>query len=106
MSFVDYGLDIFPSIKKPGYHPPSGNYILTENTCDISNACHNRIINHLINLGSCMEKKLKIVCKELKTYQSLALTEEQILQLRKVSESRKSDCEHCMECKLRISDQP
>jgi hypothetical protein len=102
MSFIDYGFDIFSissDYQKDAYQS-CGDYILGDETLDsnvLKNSCPVNIINHLISLGSCTEKELEIVRRELQNYQSLKLTKEQIIQLKDVSELYKSDYEYGME---------
>ncbi|XP_011500267.1 PREDICTED: putative leucine-rich repeat-containing protein DDB_G0290503 [Ceratosolen solmsi marchali] len=88
MSFIDYGFEIFslsPDYQKNVYE--LGDYIVDKNFWNstvLKNACQDDVINHLISLGSCAEKELDIVRKELHGYQSLKLTNEQFNQLRNI----------------------
>lgn len=88
MSFVDYGYNIFPFNPHGDCHDLEicKECVLPKNVFegDTGKSCYHVIIEHLIDLGSCTENKLKAAKKELAKYKTLRLSQEQIDQLRKV----------------------
>ncbi|XP_014209823.1 COP1-interactive protein 1-like [Copidosoma floridanum] len=104
MSFVDYGLNIFPLpslrhrddvLHSGGDCPP----LCCEDSLDsLRDSCYRAIVDHLIDLGTGTENELLLARRELDKFKSLVLTDEQAEQLERFADE---NCDEGAELALR-----